>query len=85
MSSKPSKPWESMSLEQKGQYTLAQLDKWTEIAACPNLSSGAALAAKNLARSYAAAVTLYEKALAHQAQTRDRQAALMRMFGIKQE
>jgi hypothetical protein len=85
MPSEPSKPWKSMNLEQQQEYALAQLDKWTKIAASPNLSPAAAQAARELARSCRAAVTLGEKALAYRAQTRapDGQADLMGMFGIK--
>jgi uncharacterized membrane-anchored protein len=74
-----------MSLQEKHRDTLNKLDHWTRIAADPDLSPAAALFARNAARSYRAAVTLGEKALACERQVNDREsrAALMRTLGIK--
>jgi len=74
-----------MSLLEKGQYARTQRDKYNRIATAPSLSPEAAVAARNLARSYAAAVTLYEKAVEYERQVNDpqSQAELMRALGIK--
>jgi hypothetical protein len=79
------KPRQEMSLQEKHEDTLNKLDHWTRIAADPDLSPAAALFARNAARSYQAAITLYEKALAYERQLNDResQAQLMRTLGIK--
>ena len=72
--SKPQKPQSigqllpSMSLQQKLQYAEQQRDKYSRVAASPDLSPPAALAARQLVRSYQAAVTLCEKAQAYESQ-----------------
>ena len=82
-SSPEAKP--ELSLQEKHRDALNKLDHWTRIAAYPELSPAAALFARNAARSYQAAITLYEKALAYERQLNDResQAQLMRTLGIK--
>ena len=54
------------SLPEKAANDLAQQQKWSQLAANPNLSPQAAQAARNLARSYAAAQRLGDKALGYQ-------------------
>jgi hypothetical protein len=78
------KPHAPLSLQDKLEAARADLAKWSQIAADPELSLPAALAARNVARSSQAAVTLYEKALLHQQQENDpaAQASLMRLLGI---
>jgi len=79
------KPRQELSLQEKHEDAVNKLDHWTRIAASPNLSPAAALFARNVARSYRAAVTLGEKALEYERQVNDResQAALTRTLGIK--
>jgi hypothetical protein len=78
------KPHVPMSLPEKLAQARADVAKWSQIAALPNLSPSAALFARNMARSSQAAVTLGEKALAYQQQENDpeAQANLMRLLGI---
>ena len=79
------KPRQELTLQEKHEDTLNKLDHWAQIAADPDLSPAAALFARNAARSYQAAITLYEKALAYERQLNDResQEQLMRSLGIK--
>ena len=89
MSTKPQSPKskpqpEPLSLEQKLQQDQASRDRWNQVAASPDLSLPAALAARQLARSYGAAVTLGQKALLNQQAENDQdsQSQLMRLLGI---
>ena len=77
-------PAQPPSLQQKLQFAQAQRDRWSKVAADPNLSLGAALLARQAARSYAAAATLGEKALANSQAENDpaSQSLLMRALGI---
>jgi hypothetical protein len=77
--------WEALSLPERQAYALSQRDKWQRIMNRPELSPQAALAARNLYRSYSAAVRLGEKALEYEARVNDpqAQAANMRALGIK--
>jgi hypothetical protein len=61
------KPKTPQSLHEKLEAAKADAAKWSQIAASPGLSPTAALAARNMARSCQAAVTLGEKALARDA------------------
>jgi hypothetical protein len=60
----PPPPQPPSTLVEKIARANAELEKWSKLAASPNLSPEAALAAREAARSYAAAVKLYGKALA---------------------
>lgn len=68
------KPYAELSLTEKLERARADVAKWSRIAADPDLSPAAALAARNMARSSQAAVTLGEKALQYQ-QENDRNLA----------
>jgi hypothetical protein len=89
-SSKPSKKEEAqpvLSLPEKLQLAQSRADHWSQIAADPDLSLPAALFARNAARSYQAAATLGQKALAYQASPEKQewealQARLARSLGI---
>lgn len=76
--------WEQVSLADKLKYVQAKRARYEALAADPNLSPAALLAAKSLARSYAAAERLYHGAAAYEAKLNDRaeQARLMRSLGI---
>jgi hypothetical protein len=73
------KPQAQLSLQEKLDQARADLAKWSQLAASPNLSPPAALAARNMARSSQAAVTLGEKALAYQQESHQN---LARVLGI---
>src|ERR1700688_447812 len=62
--SKPSKPQQEKPLALPEKLSQAQLDsqKWAKVAADPDLSPEAALAARNMQRSSQAALTLAQKA-----------------------
>ena len=78
--SQPQKPEQAPpSLPEKLDQARADLAKWSQIAASPNLSLQAALFARNVARSSQAAVTLGEKALLHQ---QENDQNLARVLGI---
>ena len=78
------KPPQEMSLLEKIQSDRTLRDQYNRIAASPKLSPAAAIAARQIARSYAAAVTLGEKALEYERQINDpqSQAESMRALGI---
>lgn len=59
----PQQPQAKLTLEQKLARAQADQKLWTALAAKPNLSPGAAEAARQAARSSAAAVKLCQKAL----------------------
>ena len=67
-------PQPEPSLQDKAALAQASQQKWSQLAADPSLSPQAAQAAKNLARSYAAAQRLGDKALAYQSPNADQQA-----------
>jgi hypothetical protein len=73
------------SLPEKLEQARTDVAKSKRIAADPELSLRAALAAWNLARSSQAAATLFEKALQYERQVNDSesQARLMKSLGIK--
>jgi hypothetical protein len=73
------KPQASLSLQEKLDQARADLAKWSQIAADPELSLPAALFARNVVRSTQAAVTLGEKALQHQ---QENDQNLARVLGI---
>ena len=77
-------PQQPPSLPAKLAFAQAQKERWSKVAADPNLSLGAALLARQAARSYAAAETLGQKALQNQQAENDpsSQAMLMRALGI---
>ena len=89
-SPKPSKPGQDsqqdkpLSLQEKTDFAKMQQSRYSQIAATPGLSLPAALAARNLARSYGAAAVLGEKAQAYNQELDDpaAQADLMRTLGI---
>jgi hypothetical protein len=73
--SQPQKQQEPQpSLQDKVAQAQASQQKWSQLAADPTLSPQAAQYAKNLARSYAAAQRLGDKALAYQDPSGDQQA-----------
>jgi hypothetical protein len=78
------KPHAPLSLQEKLDQARRDLARWSHIAADPDLSPAAALAARNAARSSQAAVILGEKALAYELAVNDpvAQASLMRLLGI---
>ena len=65
-SQKSKQPEPQPNLPQKVASDQAEQQKWSQVASSPNLSPQASVAAKNLARSYAAAQRLGEKALGYQ-------------------
>jgi hypothetical protein len=65
------------SLQEKLDQARRDVVKWSRIAADPELSLPAALAARNMARSSQAAVTLYEKALAYQQESNQNLARII--------
>ena len=72
-----------LSLPQKVEQAQADVEKWNQIAAYPGLSLPAALFARNMARSSQAAVTLGNKALTYQDDSREAlEANLNRTLGI---
>jgi hypothetical protein len=73
-----------LTLQEKLQEVQAKADHYERLAADPNLSRGAALAARQLAVSFGAAVSLYQKAIEHEEKINDpvAQANLMRSLGI---
>jgi len=68
--------YEPPSLEQQLQFAAEELARWKALAASPNLSPQAQLAAVNQARSYQAAVALGKTALAYQQESRQRSSLL---------
>ena len=82
--SQKKQPQVPLSLDQKLLYAQSQRDKYNQVAASPDLPLPAALAARNLARSYGAATLLFQKAQAHEAAENDQdsQNSLMRLLGI---
>ena len=77
-------PKQPLSLDQKLQLAQQSRDQYAELANNPELTLPAALAARNLARSYGAATQLYQKAKDNQAAENDpdSQNDLMRALGI---
>ena len=66
--SKPSQPQEPvLSPQEKLAQVQAQQQKWSMVAASPNLSPKAAAWARNAARSFQAAADLYQKGIAETA------------------
>jgi hypothetical protein len=55
-----------VEVRRKLELAQANLDHYRKLAEHPNLSFRAAQAARNMATSYQAAVTLYQKALQHE-------------------
>jgi hypothetical protein len=82
-SKQPQEQPEPLSLDQKLQAAQASADRWNQVAASPSLNLPAALAARQLARSYGAATTLYQKALDNQKAENEPNPELMRVLGIK--
>lgn len=86
MNSQPNLPEQNqpLSLEQKLAEDRSNADRWGQVAESPNLSLPAALAARNVARSYRAAVVLSQKALQNQQAENDPEAQnqLMLALGI---
>ena len=83
--SKPKQPQQPpMSLGDKLALAQSQKDRYSRIAADPNLSLQGALAARQLVRGYTAAETLFQKALQNQQAENDpaSQSLLMRALGI---
>jgi len=86
MNSQPNLPEQNqpLSLEQKLAEDQSNADRWGQVAESSNLSLPAALAARNVARSYRAAVVLSQKALQNQQAENDPEAQnqLMLALGI---